>query len=96
LGGIVKNIVIAPVSEYFNNITILQKGITIPIIDNKFEFELKDSSIEAYFLIFKEKLTESGFQKAVTLLPDIINLEIRLFSDSQSMNNTVKGGKSIN
>jgi thiol-disulfide isomerase/thioredoxin len=88
-----KEIFITPVSEDFNNVVILQKGITIPIIDNKFEFELKFSSVEAYFLIFKEQLSESGFRIAGVFFPDTTNIEIKLYPDNQYMNNIFIGGE---
>ena len=44
-------ILLIPITEDFNNITILLKGITIPIKDNKFEYTLLTKYIEAYWLI---------------------------------------------
>lgn len=84
-------ILIVPITEDFNNIQFLYQGIAVPIKNNKFEYELKASFIEAYYLFFKEEAENGGFLLK-EFFPDSSVVEITIYPDEQHVKNTFKGG----
>ena len=87
-----EEILIAPITEDFNNIQFLYKGIVIPIKDNKFEYEMRITSVEAYSIFFKEEAARGGGVRK-NFFPDSSVVEITLYPDDQSEKNFFKGGE---
>ena len=67
-------------------------GISIPINDGKFEYELKLPETEAYFLAFKEEV-ERGAYDPILFFPEDKEVRFKLYSSDEFTKNTVVGGK---
>lgn len=86
-----KEVLICPITADFNNITILHEGIKVPIIDNKFEYDLTINSIEAYLIIFMEEIRDGSGFRVREFFPDTSVVEIKIYTDEYK--NEVIGGK---
>jgi len=67
-------------------------GISIPIKDNTFEYDLKTSCIEKYVLIFKEESVK-GVWKSIEFFPDSTKIEFTLFPYNEFDKNIITGGR---
>lgn len=86
-----KEILIAPITEDFNNITILHKGIKVPINNNKFEYDLTVNSNQAYLIIFMEEVKDGSGYRIREFFPDSSVVEINIYANEE--NNEIIGGK---
>jgi thiol-disulfide isomerase/thioredoxin len=67
-------------------------GIRIPIIDNKFEYELNAKVIEKYILMFEDECIK-GIIKPIFFFPENCTVEFTLYSFDENDKNVVSGGK---
>lgn len=68
-----------------------ESKIEIPIINNRFQYTLHATDLEAYELIFKDEL-EKGSWRPVLFFPDTAVVEFRLYPEEQFDKNEIKGG----
>lgn len=86
-----KEVLITPITEDFNNITILHEGIKVPIINNRFEYDLTVNSIQAYFIIFMEEVENGSGFRVREFFTDTSSVEIKIYADEDK--NEIIGGE---
>jgi len=67
-------------------------GISIPIINNQFEFNLNAPHLEEYRLIFKEELERGSF-RPIAFFPDTSVIEFSLYPRRDFSQTTIVGGQ---
>lgn len=67
-------------------------GISIPIKDNMFEYDLKTSCVEKYVLIFKEE-SDRGSWRPIEFFPDSAKIEFTLYPFNEFDKNIITGGR---
>ncbi|MBL3658802.1 TlpA disulfide reductase family protein [Fulvivirga sediminis] len=67
-------------------------GVKIPIVDNRFNYELKAENIEKYQLIFEDELLEGAF-RPIDFFPENGTIQFDLHSFDEFENNEVTGGQ---
>lgn len=67
-------------------------GVKIPIIDNRFEYELKTKNIEKYQLIFEDELQQGAF-KPIDFFPENCSIKFNLHPSNEFEKNEIIGGE---
>jgi thiol-disulfide isomerase/thioredoxin len=68
-----------------------ENKIEIPIVNNKFQYTLNATELEAYELIFKDEL-DAGAWRHIAFFPDTAIVEFRLYEMAKADDNEIKGG----
>jgi len=94
-GGNETEVLLIPITEDFNNVIFLHSGISIPIVDDKFEYTLIVSDTIEYFLVFKDEL-ETGAVEIRNFFPDSKIVDISINREKKSKKRFVVKGGEIN